>query len=208
MTKGRIEAYIKGLEKAFPGLRTSNPSLWTNKLALVCYNEDRTVGQKKTKTGPISHDTIGISSTPVDGSFGDEKLITFDGVDLLEGSTLAYRWLFLGTITNQVFVIPGLTDISGIVPIGEDPVIIPPPIVEQGLAFMRLREVNDFYESSLGLKRPGGMVIDSAIPVRADIEALGQWQYQIVLGRTVENIKTQIRHSEEWKNKHPGELPF
>jgi len=208
MTRSRIEAYIRGLERAFPNLRTSNPSLWTNKLALVCYNEDKTIGQKKTKTGPISHDTIGISNVPVIGDFGDTKEIIFDGVDLLEGSTLAYRWLFLGTITDQVFVIPNLTDVNGVIPLETIPIPVGPTVIEQGLAFQRLLQINSFYAATEGLQRKGGMVRDWVNPPEADIEALGQWQYQIVLDRSVENIKTQIRQSEEWRIKHPGEVPF
>jgi hypothetical protein len=67
--------------------------------------------------------------------------------------------------------------------------------------------VNTFYAAPEGLKRPGGMVIDTAVPVQADIEAMGQWGYQLAKGATVGEILSQIRASEEWKQKHSGETP-
>lgn len=205
MTKQAIEAVVKSVENAYPGLRFSNRSEWTNKIAYICYLKDKTVGRKSTIGGPISDDTIGISVNPITGTFGQHfNNIPFEGVDLVNGNSGDIQWLSYGMINNQTFIIPFVSDVSAV---GSQP---PPAVgvIDKATAYARLLEINAFYESQLGLKRPGGMVIDSANPVRADIEALGQWQYQIVLGTEVESIKSQIRHSGEWQSKHPGEMPF
>lgn len=69
--------------------------------------------------------------------------------------------------------------------------------------YAEFKQVNDFYESHDGLKRPGGMVIDTAAPVRCDDEAMGKWGYDLLVeNKTVEQCKAEIRNSEEWQRKH------
>jgi len=84
-----------------------------------------------------------------------------------------------------------------------------PAIIEQGEFFKRFGEVNDFYAAKEGLQRKGGMVIDRNGVPTCDNEAMGQWGYQLMLGVTVESIKSQIRKipGGEWQMKHPGETP-
>lgn len=69
--------------------------------------------------------------------------------------------------------------------------------------------LNAFYAAADGLQRPGGMVIDrDGIPT-CDVEAMASWGYRLLgRGEDVEALKTEIRHSEEWVGKHPGEVPF
>ncbi len=73
--------------------------------------------------------------------------------------------------------------------------------------YAEFQEINAFYGAPEGLKRPGGMVIDNATPVRADAESMGAWGYDLMTGRSVAECKQAIRHSEEWRLKHPGEQP-
>lgn len=67
-------------------------------------------------------------------------------------------------------------------------------------------EVNEFYKSDL--KRPGGLVIDwepvagSPYPVKADVEAIASWLFNLTDGWTVEQCKAKIRESSEWKIKN------
>lgn len=68
-------------------------------------------------------------------------------------------------------------------------------------------DVDAFYADQMGLKRPGGMVIDTATPVRADVVAMEQWGYDLMAGATPDEVKHQICQSDEWKVKHPGEQP-
>lgn len=82
-----------------------------------------------------------------------------------------------------------------------------PAIITRDEFYARFQEVNAYYAAEEGLKRPGGMVIDSANPVRADHEAMGKWGYDLMLGKSVEDCKKEIRQSGEWKTKHPGETP-
>ena len=71
--------------------------------------------------------------------------------------------------------------------------------LSQDEAMSALRELNAFYGAAEGLQRPGGMVIDG----RADLDAMGQWFYQLVVLRVpLDNVKQQIRGSDEWKAKH------
>lgn len=113
---------------------------------------------------------------------------------------------------------PHAIDLSGQVYIRVQPVNhlagvvtpTPPPtaaLISRDEFYARFRAVNDYYAAPEGLKRPGGMVIDSASPVRCDVEAMGKWGYDLMLGKTVEQCKVEIRQSDEWKSKHPGETP-
>jgi len=60
------------------------------------------------------------------------------------------------------------------------------------------RAVNDFYTSQDGLQRPGGMVIGGV----CDVEAMGQWGWQLSQGVALASVLAQIRTSDEWKTKH------
>lgn len=71
------------------------------------------------------------------------------------------------------------------------------------------KAVNDFYAAAEGLQRTGGMVIDWRQPVVCDHEAMGKWGYDLLAGnKTVEQCKTEIRQSDEWKAKHPTPTPI
>lgn len=90
---------------------------------------------------------------------------------------------------------------------GAAPPIEPPedpdvPLKPREQFFDEFRQINAFYESDEGLKRPGGMVIDTARPVPADTEAMAAWGYDLMAGKSVEDIKAAIRQSDEWKQKH------
>ena len=74
--------------------------------------------------------------------------------------------------------------------------------------FAEFNDVNAFYADQVqGLKRPGGMVIDTASPVRADTEAMGAWGYDLLAGKTPTQVKHDICQSQEWKDKNPGQTP-
>jgi hypothetical protein len=36
---------------------------------------------------------------------------------------------------------------------------------------------------------------------------MGAWGYDLMVGRTVDQVKHDICASQEWKDKHPGETP-
>jgi hypothetical protein len=91
--------------------------------------------------------------------------------------------------------------------------ITPPPvtpttpsgILAQDVALQRLTQLNDFYAAADGLKRPGGMIDSNG---RVDTVAIAQWFYQMVIyGKSWDDVRSQIRHSNEWRTKHPGETP-
>lgn len=81
------------------------------------------------------------------------------------------------------------------------------PLKPRDQFFAEFREINAFYESDQGLKRPGGMVIDTARPVPADTEAMAAWGYDLMAGKSVADIKNAVVRSDEWATKHPGETP-
>jgi hypothetical protein len=81
---------------------------------------------------------------------------------------------------------------------GSNPIVPSPQLKSRDQFYVELREINEFYASFDGLQRPGGMVINGA----ADVEALGAWGYNLMLGKTVEQCKNEIRNSFEWKAKH------
>lgn len=66
-------------------------------------------------------------------------------------------------------------------------------------------KVNDFYAAAAGLQRPGGMVIDRDGVPTCDVEAMGQWGWQLSQGVPVVWVKSQIRQSDEWKTKHAND---
>lgn len=82
-----------------------------------------------------------------------------------------------------------------------------PAVLPKGEAFSQLKALNAFYQAPEGLQRPGGLVIpDSEGRSVADMEAIAQWFYQLVIeGIPLESVFAQIRNSDEWKSKHPGQ---
>lgn len=80
-----------------------------------------------------------------------------------------------------------------------------PPVLSKGEAFAALQALNAFYQSPEGLQRPGGLVRpDGEGRSVADMEAIAQWFYQLVIeGVTLDQVFAQIRSSHEWQSKHP-----
>jgi hypothetical protein len=71
-------------------------------------------------------------------------------------------------------------------------------------------QLNAFYASQAGLQRPGGMVKhDQEGRAVADVEAMGAWAYDLMLGATVQDCIKAIRQipGGEWQQKHPNETP-
>jgi hypothetical protein len=69
-------------------------------------------------------------------------------------------------------------------------------------------QLNGFYASQAGLQRPGGMVKhDQEGRAVADVEAMGAWAYDLMLGASVQDCIKAIRQSDEWRSKHPNETP-
>lgn len=69
-------------------------------------------------------------------------------------------------------------------------------ILPKGEAFVFLKALDAFYRAPEGLQRPDG--------IGGDMEAIAQWFYQgVIEGKTIEDVKNQIRNSDEWKAKHP-----
>ena len=82
-----------------------------------------------------------------------------------------------------------------------------PTFLHKGEAFAKLQALNAFYQAPEGLQRPGGLVIpDRDGRSVADMEAIAQWFYQLVIeGVSLDDVFTQIRNSHEWRSKH-GQL--
>lgn len=90
------------------------------------------------------------------------------------------------------------------------PAITPPEpprskMLPKGEAFAALKALNAFYQAPEGLQRPGGLVLpDGEGRSVADMEAIAQWFYQLVIeGIPLEAVFAQIRNSQEWREKHP-----
>lgn len=68
-------------------------------------------------------------------------------------------------------------------------------ILPKADAFEFLKALDAFYAAPEGLQRPDG--------IGGDMEAIAQWFYQgVIEGHSIEDVKAQIRHSDEWKVKH------
>jgi hypothetical protein len=93
---------------------------------------------------------------------------------------------------------------------GSTPIPQPSPALKpRDQFYAEFQQVNDFYIAPEGLQRIGGMVkTDNQGRTVCDSEAMGAWGYDLMTGKTVEQVKTSIRHSGEWQSKHPGETPF
>lgn len=96
-------------------------------------------------------------------------------------------------------------------PLRERNTTVPPPPVparpeplSKAEAYMALQALNGFYQAQEGLQRPGGLVIpDAEGRSVADMQAIAQWFYQLVIDRvSLEDVFTQIRSSHEWRSKH------
>lgn len=71
----------------------------------------------------------------------------------------------------------------------------PATILDKGAAFAALKELDAFYRAKDGLDRADG--------IGGDMEAIAQWFYQLVIeGKSIEDVKAQIRTSDEWRSKH------
>lgn len=83
----------------------------------------------------------------------------------------------------------------------------PPPsrVLPKVEAYQQLLALNAFYAADDGLQRAGGLVrFDDQGRTIADMEAIAQWFYQLVIeGIPLEQVFTQIRASQEWRSKHP-----
>lgn len=77
-------------------------------------------------------------------------------------------------------------------------------ILPKGEAFAKLQALNAFYAAPEGLQRPGGLVrFDDQGRTVADMEAIAQWFYQLVIeGVSLEDVFMQVRNSHEWREKH------
>lgn len=69
-------------------------------------------------------------------------------------------------------------------------------LLPKGEALTFLKALDAFYRAPDGLQRPEG--------IGGDMEAVAQWFYQgVIEGKSIEDVKAQIRTSDEWKGKHP-----
>lgn len=69
-------------------------------------------------------------------------------------------------------------------------------ILPKAEAFEALKQLDAFYRAEDGLQRPEG--------IGGDMEAIAQWYTQLVIeGRTLDDVRAQIRQSDEWRAKHP-----
>ena len=81
-----------------------------------------------------------------------------------------------------------------------------PNVLPKAEAFTALQALNAFYAAPDGLQRPGGLVIpDREGRMVADMEAIAQWFYQLVIERrSPDDVYAQIRNSDEWRSKNGG----
>lgn len=214
MTKEQVQANIALIEARFPGLRMSNRYAWTHKVAYLCYTQDMTVTQKRADPGrPISDDTIALLSGPLSGTPGQQFAVPFEGVDLLDGATGAIHWNSTGIITDQLAVLPLPTDVvgNGTTPIPPQP---PTTVVVPGReeALDEMHWLDAYYAAPEGLQRPNGLSLNG----KPDFEGIAAWyldvyQQERMKGKSRADARAayvnQIRHSEEWITKHPGETP-
>jgi hypothetical protein len=71
----------------------------------------------------------------------------------------------------------------------------PSNVLPKADAFAFLKALDAFYRADEGLQRPDGLC--------ADPEGVAQWFYQgVIEGKTIEDVKAQIRQSDEWRSKH------
>lgn len=91
------------------------------------------------------------------------------------------------------------------VPAPQPPPPAPSKVLPKGEAFAKLQALNAFYQAPEGLQRPGGLVRpDGEGRSVADMEAIAQWFYQLVIeGVSIDQVFAQIRSSDEWRSKHP-----
>lgn len=79
------------------------------------------------------------------------------------------------------------------------PVPVPGPVagvLPKPEAFAFLKALDAFYRAPDGLQRADGLC--------PDVEGVAQWFYQgVIEGKSIEDVKAQIRQSDEWRAKHP-----
>ncbi len=116
------------------------------------------------------------------------------------------------------------------------PVPVPVPALKPRETFAaEFAQVNAFYGAPEGLQRVGGMVsgVDASVfavlrgvaegsitdlttirnacaqvlGLQCDAQSMIAWGYDLMAGAAVAQCIKQIRQSDEWKTKHPGETP-
>lgn len=202
--KSEIEALVKKYPEEWRNAHTGNAHTedFVRIVAFELNKKDKKVGLNGKRGNPedISDDVInykgeGLGHDPTDG---DKPVTVVDFIVGAGGPNPSVGWQVIDQAGPGAWVKP--TDPkkeSG--PAQPKPVTPPVPALKSRDQFYKeLQEVNAFYASSDGLKRYGGMVINDS----ADVEALGKWGYDLMLGKTVEQCKAEIRESFEWKAKH------
>lgn len=100
---------------------------------------------------------------------------------------------------------------AGGMPVPQPPpaVVLPPPRDE---ALDEMKRLDEYYKSPEGLQRPSGLSLEG----KPDFEGIAAWyldvyQRERMAGKSREEARAKyvsdIRHSDEWKAKHPGETP-
>lgn len=211
--------YINKIE----ALKVANPEAWANAhtgndktedfVRIVAYelnkvNPDIGLNGKRGDPDNISDDALSVKNPngfDFDPTDNNNKR---DVIDFIESAgdvrKAKVTWGVVkaadGNPTGSAWVKPTKPTKVVVTPVVPQPVEPPKPKLKDRDTFFReMRELNEFYASTDGLKRPGGMVINE----KADIEALASWGYNfIVEGWTVERAKEEIRKSFEWRAKH------
>lgn len=92
----------------------------------------------------------------------------------------------------------------------QPPVVVQPPGREEALDEMRW--LDGYYAAPEGLQRPNGLSLNG----KPDFEGIAAWyldlyQRERMAGKTRADARavyvSAIRHTDEWKRKHPGETP-
>lgn len=108
---------------------------------------------------------------------------------------------------------PPLTDVSA--PTEPQPI---PQLPDRGEMMRAGEQLHHYYRSAEGLQRPDGLwkpATPTAI-AQPDWEGIGAWLFDVYLqarvsGKTATEamgaVIAQIRQSQEWRDKHPGQTP-
>jgi hypothetical protein len=124
-----------------------------------------------------------------DGGKGGPAQLTPYVIDRVKDGQVQYRWHNPPIAQNGAVVVPPMP----ITP--PAPPAPPSKVLPKGEAFKLLKELDAFYRSADGLNRPDGL--------GPDMEGIAQWFYQLAIeGVGIDNVKAQIRNSDEWKAKH------
>lgn len=130
----------------------------------------------------------------------------FDVIRGAGGPTPEPSWDRIDLAGPGAWVAPG-----GAIPVPpQPPMPTQPPGREEALDEMR--ELDRYYASPEGLQRPNGLSLNG----KPDFEGIAAWYLDIyqrerMAGRSRADARTAcvsaIRHTGEWKAKHPGETP-